>query len=416
MATDHILTGSAPPGHSGAGAQTAEAAAAAAAAGAAGAAGAAEPKRAGISRLPSLTGLRFLAALTVFLYHASIPIPSLRLLADDGTQFRLYRWFDQAGGLGVSFFFVLSGFVLTWSARGNDTPTGFWRRRFVKVYPNYVVAWVLAMALFASDVTSDGVALANLFMVQVWVPEYYTNFSVDPPSWSLGVEAIFYLSFPLLLAVFRRIAPRHLKYWIAGAVAVVWATPAVAYAVFPETPLVPSGQNLPATAYWFTYVLPPVRMVDFALGILVALAVKHGRWRNIGMVWSFVLLAAGYWLTFHMPYFYGLRAAMIIPIALLIAAAATADVEGRFTLFRNRAMVWLGEISFAFYLLHYIVLAWLREQLGTQMYSTAEGFAILAGAAVGTVVLSWLLYRLVEVPLVRRFSRSRRAARTKAVT
>ncbi|MFF4490269.1 acyltransferase family protein [Streptomyces sp. NPDC001544] len=400
MATDQVLTGSAPAAAGGAGTQPA---------------GAAEPKRERISRLPSLTGLRFLAALTVFVYHASIPIPTLRLLADDRTEFRLFHWFDQAGGLGVSFFFVLSGFVLTWSARDSDTTTGFWRRRFVKVYPNYVVAWVLAMVLFASDSTSTRVALSNLFMVQVWTPAYYTNFSVDPPSWSLGVEAVFYLSFPLLLAALRRIDPRHLKYWITGTIAAVWATPAVAYAALPKTPLVPSGQGFSETAYWFTYVLPPVRMVDFALGILVALAVKHGRWRDIGMIPSFLLLAGGYWLTFHMPYFYGQRATMIIPIALLIAAAATADIEGRFTLFRNRTMVWLGEISFAFYLLHYIVLSWLRKQLGTQMYSTSEGIALLVGAAVGTVVLSWLLHRLVETPLVRRFSRPRRAARAKAV-
>jgi peptidoglycan/LPS O-acetylase OafA/YrhL len=315
----------------------------------------------------------------------------------------------------VSFFFVLSGFVLTWSARDNDTTTGFWRRRFVKIYPNYVVTWALALWLFAGSSTSTRTAVANLFMVQVWVPDYLTNFSVDAPSWSLGVEAFFYLSFPLLLNAFGRIDPRHLKYWIIGAVAAVWATPAVAYALLPKTPLVPTGQDLSATAYWFSYVLPPVRMVDFALGILVALAVKHGRWRNIGMLPSFVLLAGGYWLTYHVPYLYGQRAAMIIPIALLIAAAATADIEGRFTPFRNRTMVWLGEISFAFYLLHYVALSWLRKQLGTEMYSTTEGIAILVGAAAGTVVVSWLLYRLVEVPLVRRYSRPRRTARTKAV-
>lgn len=397
MATDQVLSGSAPAGESSLGATEA-----------------AEPKRAQISRLPSLTGLRFLAALAVFASHAFLPIPPLRLLADDRTEFRLYGWFGQAGGLGVSFFFVLSGFVLAWSARDNDTTTGFWRRRFVKIYPAYVVAWVLAMVLFAGDYTSTRIAVANLFMVQVWLPDYFTNFSVDPPSWSLGVEAFFYLSFPLLLAVFRRIDPRHLKYWIIGAIAAVCATPAVAYAAFPKTPLVPSGQDLSVSAYWFSHVLPPVRMVDFALGILVAIAVKHGRWRNIGMIPSFVLLAGGYWLTYHVPYLYGQRAAMIIPVVLLIAAAATADIEGRFTLFRNRTMVWLGEISFAFYLLHYIALSWLRKQLGTEMYSNTEGIAMLVGTAVGSVVLSWLLYRLVEAPLVRRFSRSRRAARAEA--
>ncbi|MET7898766.1 acyltransferase family protein [Streptomyces mirabilis] len=389
MATEQVLTGSAPADESGR---------------------AAEPERPRVSRLPSLTGLRFPAALAVFAHHAFLPIPPLRLLSDDRTEYRLADWTSQAGGLGVSFFFVLSGFVLTWSARRGDTTTGFWRRRFVKIYPNYVVAWALAMVLFASSYTSTHVSLANLFMVQVWVPSYFTNFSVDSPSWSLAVEAVFYLSFPLLLSVFRRIDARHLKYWITGAIAAVWATPALAYALFPKTPRVPSGQDLSVSQYWFSYVLPPVRMVDFALGILVALAVKHGRWRNIGMFWSSLLLVGGYVLTFHVPYLYGQRAAMILPIALLIAAAATADIEGRFTLFRNRTMVWLGEISFAFYLLHYTALSTLRKALGThQMYSTATGVAMLVGTAAVTVLLSWALYALVEAPLVRRFSRSRRA-------
>ncbi|MFJ8025244.1 acyltransferase family protein [Streptomyces sp. NPDC096311] len=390
MATEQVLTGSAPADESGE---------------------AAEPKRPRVSRLPSLTGLRFPAALAVFAHHAFLPIPPLRLLSDDRTEYRLADWTSQAGGLGVSFFFVLSGFVLTWSARRGDTTTGFWRRRFVKIYPNYVVAWALAMLLFASSYTSTHVSLANLFMVQVWVPSYFTNFSVDSPSWSLAVEAVFYLSFPLLLSVLRRIDARHLKYWITGAIAAVWATPALAYALFPKTPRVPSGQDLSVSQYWFSYVLPPVRMVDFALGILVALAVKHGRWRNIGMFWSSLLLVGGYVLTFHVPYLYGQRAAMILPIALLIAAAATADIEGRFTLFRNRTMVWLGEISFAFYLLHYTALSTLRKALGThQMYSTATGVAMLVGTAAVTVLLSWALYALVEAPLVRRFGRSRRRA------
>lgn len=369
---------------------------------------AAEPQRARVSRLPSLTGLRFLAALAVFTVHA-FAIPPLWLLADHHTDFRLLSWFDQAGGLGVSFFFVLSGFVLTWSARDTDSTTRFWRRRFVKIYPTYVVAWVLAMVLFASPSTPTHVAISNLFLLQVWVPSYFLNFSVDSPSWSLAVEAFFYLSFPLLLAVFRRVDPRHLKYLIIGAIAAVWATPAVAYGLFPKTPLVISGQNVSVPAYWFAHVLPPVRMFDFVLGILVALAVKHGRWRNIGMVPSFLLLAGGYWLTFHVPFLYGQGAAMIIPIVLLIAAAATADIEGRFTIFRNRTMVWLGNISFAFYMLHYEVLSFLRKELGTQMFSNAAGIAILVGAAVGTVVLSWVLYSVVEAPLVRRFSQSRRA-------
>ncbi|MCX4753843.1 acyltransferase family protein [Kitasatospora purpeofusca] len=360
------------------------------------------------SRLPSLTGLRFPAALAVFAYHAALPIPTLRFFADDSTEFRFVDLADQAGGLGVAFFFVLSGFVLTWSARPGDTATGFWRRRMVKIVPNYVVAWALAMIFFAGSYTPVRTAVLNLLMLQVWIPDFNTYFSVDPPSWSLGAELVFYLSFPLLHRALRRIRPERLLHWIGGAVAAIVATPALAYLVLPDTPGVPGGYESSVVQYWFSYVLPPVRLLDFALGILVALAVRSGRWRDIGMVWSGLLLVAGYVATRWVPYLYAQRVTTVVPIALLVASAAIADRDGRFTPFRNRAMTWLGEISFAFYLLHFIVLTEMRDLLGTKLYSTPEGIGLLLLAIGVTVLLSWILYRLVEAPITKRFSSPRR--------
>ncbi|MEK2491328.1 acyltransferase [Kitasatospora purpeofusca] len=360
------------------------------------------------SRLPSLTGLRFPAALAVFAYHAALPIPTLRFFADDSTEFRFVDLADQAGGLGVAFFFVLSGFVLTWSARPGDTATGFWRRRMVKIVPNYVVAWALAMIFFAGSYTPVRTAVLNLLMLQVWIPDFNTYFSVDPPSWSLGAELVFYLSFPLLHRALRRIRPERLLLWIGGTVAAIVATPALAYLVLPDTPGVPGGYESSVVQYWFSYVLPPVRLLDFALGILVALAVRSGRWRDIGMVWSGLLLVAGYVATRWVPYLYAQRVTTVVPIALLVASAAIADRDGRFTPFRNRAMTWLGEISFAFYLLHFIVLTEMRDLLGTKLYSTPEGIGLLLLAIGVTVLLSWILYRLVEAPITKRFSSPRR--------
>ncbi|MFB7673696.1 acyltransferase family protein [Kitasatospora purpeofusca] len=360
------------------------------------------------SRLPSLTGLRFPAALAVFAYHAALPIPTLRFFADDSTEFRFVDLADQAGGLGVAFFFVLSGFVLTWSARPGDTATGFWRRRMVKIVPNYVVAWALAMIFFAGSYTPVRTAVLNLLMLQVWIPDFNTYFSVDPPSWSLGAELVFYLSFPLLHRALRRIRPERLFLWIGGTVAAIVATPALAYLVLPDTPGVPGGYDSSVVQYWFSYVLPPVRLLDFALGILVALAVRSGRWRDIGMVWSGLLLVAGYVATRWVPYLYAQRVTTVVPIALLVASAAIADRDGRFTPFRNRAMTWLGEISFAFYLLHFIVLTEMRDLLGTKLYSTPAGIGLLLLAIGVTVLLSWILYRLVEAPITKRFSSPRR--------
>lgn len=309
-------------------------------------------------RLPSLTGLRFPAALLVFFFHASLGVPWIRLFEDDAANDAFAKYASQAGALGVTFFFVLSGFVLTWSARDRDTMRAFWRRRFVKIYPNYVITWALALLTFAAVMTKPWQAVVNLLMVQVWVADFATNFSVDPPSWSLGAEAIFYLAFPLLFLLIKKIDPARLKWWIGGVVAAICLTPTLTYAVIPGGGMqMPGADGTSTVQYWFAYVLPPVRLLDFALGILVARAVMTGRWRNIGTTWSALLLAVSYAVAMNVEHLYAQRSVTLVPIVLLIAAVATRDAENKPTPFNNRFMIWLGEISFAFYLLHYIVLA-----------------------------------------------------------
>ncbi|MFE2142800.1 acyltransferase family protein [Streptomyces sp. NPDC059456] len=366
-------------------------------------------------RLPSLTGLRFPAALLVFFFHASLGVPWIRLFADDSANDAFAKWASQAGALGVTFFFVLSGFVLTWSARDQDTMRAFWRRRFVKIYPNYVITWALALVTFAAVMTKPWQAVVNLLMVQVWVPDFATNFSVDPPSWSLGAEAIFYLAFPALFLFIKKIDPARLKYWTAGVVAAIFLTPTLTYAVIPGGGMqMPGADGTSTVQYWFAYVLPPVRLLDFALGILVARAVMAGRWRNIGMTWSALLLAVTYGIAMNVEHLYAQRSVTLVPIVLLIAAVALRDAENKPTPFNNRFMIWLGEISFAFYLLHYIVLAYSRELLGDQLYSTPVAIALIAAQIVVAVLLSWALYAWVEAPITRRFSSSRKARAAKA--
>ncbi|WP_329396337.1 acyltransferase [Streptomyces melanogenes] len=366
----------------------------------------------GLSRLPSLTGLRFPAAFLVFVSHIGLPVPQVRLFEDDELVAHLNKATEKAGYLGVAFFFVLSGFVLTWSARPTDTARAFWRRRFTKIYPNYVITWGLALLLFASAYTPTRVALANLFMVHVWIPDFQYLLSVDASNWSLGCEFFFYASFPLLHRLFLRIDPARLRYWIGGVMAAIILTPLFTYSVLPDAGAVELATSGSADAsvkqYWFAYFLPPVRILDFALGMLVAHAVLNGRWRNIGIAWSSVLLAGSYWLAQESDMLYAQRATSIVPIALLIAAAATADVKGEFTLFRNRAMVWLGEISFAFYLLHFIVLAYGRKALGHDLYSTPVASVLVVLLLAVSILTSWALYALVERPITRRWGSSRR--------
>ncbi|MEW2623441.1 acyltransferase [Streptomyces sp. NPDC048106] len=365
-----------------------------------------------LARLPTLTGLRAPVAVAVFLFHSALMFPALRLFADDSLEHRFYRAVEQVGGLTMPFWFILSGFILVYSYRGTQSAGAWWRRRYVKIVPPYIVGWILARVLVegVDGATTPLQDVLSFFMLQSWSPDVPTNFAVNNVGWSLSTEAFFYLAFPALFPLLRRIPAHRLKYWIGGVLAAICVVPLLTYALIPVgTAVVPNEPSDSANYFWFAYIFPPARLLDFVLGMLVARAVLLGRWRNIGMVWAGVLLAVSYVVALNLPLIWGLRVACVIPAALLIAAGALADREGRYSVFRNRALVWLGDVSFAFYLVHYTVLEYTRKLLGHRLFATPTGIALMVGEFLVSLLLAWALYALVERPVTRRFSRPRRA-------
>ncbi|WP_037836538.1 acyltransferase family protein [Streptomyces sp. NRRL S-244] len=298
------------------------------------------------SKLPSLTGLRFIAAALVFFFHATFSDPPMNPFADQGWE-EGFRWlFSKAGWMGVSFFFVLSGFVLTWSAKPNDTITGFWRRRLLKIFPNHIVMWALAMVLFAGAMTPLSAWLPNLFLIHSWFPQHATFISVNPPSWSLCSELLFYLLFP------------------------------------------------------------PVRMFEFVLGMILARLVLAGAFPRIRILPAAALCVVGYAVALAVPFLYGLNVATIVPVALLICAVARADVEGAPTVLRGRTMQWLGEVSFGFYLAQYVVMYFGRTALmDEKLFAPLPGVLVLLGFFLATLLVGWLLLVCVERPVMRRWAR-----------
>ncbi|MEV7521446.1 acyltransferase [Streptomyces sp. NPDC091371] len=346
----------------------------------------------GGSRLPSLTGLRFVAAFLVFCFHVSIS----GLLAPSSTQHAFARM-AGAGAVGVSFFFILSGFVLTWSARQGDPARAFWRRRAAKIYPNYVLAFAISVVGLYATGHAVGflVGASNLALLQAWWPDPAVYFGANSVSWSLACEAFFYALFPALLPVLRRIRPERLWASAAACAAAVFAVPVVAV-------LLPAERH-----YWFVYIFPPVRLLEFVLGILMALVVKSGRWPRIP-VWSVaVLLVVAYAVTPYFPPDAETSAVTVIPFALLIPAVAVADIEGKASVWRTRTAVWLGEISFAFYLIHQSVIVDLMRGLDAQGSPPAQAWTLTIGALALSVALAGLMHRFVEVPVMRRLGRRR---------
>jgi peptidoglycan/LPS O-acetylase OafA/YrhL len=360
--------------------------------------------------LDTLTGLRFVAALLVFLYHSFVEV---RFVSGDTGEW-LDSVMDRGGSYGVGFFFVLSGFVLTWSYRPDTSRGLFLRRRLAKIFPNHLVTFVAAILLTISTGTALGVTdwLPNLFLLQSWWPDPLVSSSGNPVSWTLSCELLFYIAFPFLLAAIERI-PRRLLWPATVTVVCLCAGAALVgrYVISNEPALpYPGFESMSFHQVWFVYFFPPVRLLDFVLGILVARLVLTGQWVRIGMLPALALAVAGYVVSTYSSYLLGVGGIASVWLVPLIASAATADVRGTVSALRGPIWVRLGELSFAFYMVHYLVLTQLRKALGPEWTSSigVELLVVVLGAGL-SLGLAWILHALVERPVTALAGRRRGA-------
>lgn len=372
---------------------------------------------AGKIRLDSLTGLRWWAAFGVFLAHIDVflPLPGTRGLFGLGVS-------------GVTFFFVLSGFVLTWTASDRDRPAWFYARRFARVWPLLALA-VAVPLLFAltSDMDVDKpnlvlIALASVLLIQAWVPGWILEGS-NPVTWTLSCEAFFYALFPLLRRPLIRRTARQLLFIAVGLVVAGWLIRIGFWLAYPPRPDLSAEDVTSAGPMVLGTYAPIARLNEFVLGMVVAVALRQG-WRCPVPVRHVVaLLAAGFlvlWLlrdaTFRSEVPYDAVNQVAAPLfALLVAAVATRDLAGGRSWLRSRAMVRLGQWSYAFYLFHFTVVVAIStavfpdKQIVDFFTDPVEadaghaGYAVLALAI--SIGLSAALYRWFEHPAEKRLRR-----------
>ena len=347
-------------------------------------------------RLDAITGLRWWAAFGVFGFHMLIFAPLQPTV----------NAFLTLGDYGVAFFFVLSGFVLTYSYRPATAKSTFYWRRFARIYPLHFVTLLLAIPVFYSFTPDPaewwvkpvnvGILLLSVFLLQGWSRDPAILFSGNPAAWTLTVEAFFYTLHPFLSTALSRVGRR-------GALIAAGVIAAVTIGIRIVIGLDPSGwvAGLP---------LPVLRLNEFVLGMCLAWAFRHG-WRagihpwlpatGIAVVATvFVLseqLAPGSaWTTVVMVL---LPAAMTLLFAALIVTTSAAEVAGRVRWMRWRPLVALGEWSFAFYLIHATVIYAALTVFGFQpaRWLNLLWFAALLVVAVsGAAALHLWLERPVE--------------------
>lgn len=357
-------------------------------------------------RLDRLTSLRFFAAILVLGSHSTrdlAPIPHISELFDTGTA-------------GVTFFFALSGFVLTWSHRPDDTPLAFYRRRFARIYPIHAVTWLLAFpVLYLAGVKiTQTIAVTNLFLVQAWVPKPYIYFGMNAPSWSLSAEMFFYLLFPLLVPLLAR-APRP----------VLWGTLVVLeIGSLIVTSRVSASLGLSDANRFLFYVLPAWGLIAFVSGAIAARLMKSGIRIDVP-VWAAVLLAGCGYLLAHFDSHrlggigHGIENAVLLPfILILIGSAATADLRLQPGFLTRPWALRLGEWSFALYMTHWLLLTAVVAVLpDLSTFPLVVRFLAQVVYVVAAIAVAALAYVAVERPLERRLrgARPRPAMDTSAI-
>jgi peptidoglycan/LPS O-acetylase OafA/YrhL len=346
------------------------------------------PSRTG-SRIDALTSTRAFAALLVVVFHfGTTAYPFNHLL----------RFFSQ-GNIAVSYFFVLSGFVmsLTYFYKPVDYIT-FIQRRFARIAPAYYLALLLSILpfLFLHFVKKDmalednflGKLVLNVFFLQAYVPGY--ALSLNGPGWSLSVEWFFYLLFPGLLFMMKK----KVKTFIVNGL-ILFVLSQLVHCMLAYR-LKGSAQG---KLFEFTYYQPLLHLNEFVVGMIGSLL--YFRLQDRPQFRHPLLTPAALILTIaailYNPYSLSYHDGFIAPLfALFILAVAL----GNPAFLRLQPLVFMGEISYGIYILQRPVWYFVDKQLNPKFFHL-PGTALFYVYTAILIVVAGLSYYLIERPCRR---------------
>lgn len=340
-------------------------------------------------RLYALDAMRGICALALMVYH---------YLSWNGTDY------FQIGYFGVYIFFILSGFSMWYVYAGREMTPGLMRHFFVarvaRILPLYVAVCLLATAARVYEqglVSVTNAAFAQRFLFNVTMLFGLATpgkTSIVPGGWSIGIEWVFYIVFPLLLLFTRR-----LSVMVALLVASLVLNQVIVYGLLGEASM--GGQ-------WNHYTQFPTFLVYFFAGIAVAMVYGRLQQRPGGAALPF---PDSQWLCRLVPlsalalimsypsetgeaYLMGGHVALLIAVAMGgVFFAAFARPQG----WEKKLYRFLGDISYSTYLLNFFVYHMVDVVLKA-VYPAHDVTLTIWLAMIGSVIAAYASYRFFEMP------------------
>lgn len=359
-------------------------------------------------RLPFLDGIRGIAILAVFLYHALGVSYGTDRIKWNG----LFRDFSAVGSFpvfypltygwaGVAIFFVVSGFCIHWSYEQSSDKgwLNFCNRRLFRIYPPYLLA--LGVFFFSWPWGSLSIhpfgRLAHFatHVLAVHNLDPRTCYRINPAFWSIAVEIQLYAIYPLLLLIIAK------KGWRNGLLAVAALELLIRLAesigsTFFHKPL-PYFVRFSPFAYWF----------DWAIGAYLARCVLERR-RTVFSKLRFDVVAV---IAFVLPLFKPTEPLAFLAFALLAGVAIDRLISQSQVIFANKVLQigwshlsFLGVISYSFYLFHLPFVDLTPRVLGAAFpasyFLPLIKFILCLAWYPLVLALSFCVYRIVEQPSI----------------
>jgi len=365
--------------------------------------------KAPVRMLDALTGLRFVAAFLVFVHHSR-------------DRLEIGSWeLGSLGGVAVGFFFVLSGFILTHvygSSLRREAIGAFYKARFARIWPIHAVCLAIFFLLFTGGTLPDsserlGLLARHVLLVQSWTTDRSGAMDFNGVAWSISVEFFFYACFPFLCLLRRR------AFFATYGVILV----ATVLAMMAGEQAIARDPSLSSAVLGFVHVGPPMRLLEFATGIATArlmpvpaatTASAVRPWRDTALelvavasvTLGFLLFGPTNWIEHVLssarhPVFSaylpkGPGFALPFALTVVVLSRSTGLLARALA---NRALVFLGEISFSFYMIHALVLMSVSSR---PIEDWRVGFAV---ALAISLAASTILYLTIEVPMREVFLR-----------
>lgn len=351
---------------------------------------------------PNLNGLRFLAALLVFIHH----VEQFKLLLHIPHHFD--NPFVQAiGKLGVILFFVLSGFLITFILLKEEEGSGsihirkFYLRRILRIWPLYFLVITFALLIlpnfkfFIIPGYEKEVLYENFVSKAVLYFTFFSNLAVSlynifpyaSQAWSIGTEEQFYLLWPLLFVFIRKN-----RIWLLLAVIGIYI--GLYFLLNSDVQFVPGKMYL--RKFWKLF-----NIDCMAIGALMAVLLYKRKLLKLLMhnaVFYATLLACGILMAFGVTFphlNYELYAVLFAIIILNFAANDTIGIS-----LENRWMDYLGKISYGLYMYHILAIVITLKLLS--MAGLPGNWSVYPIAFILTVAIAALSYEFFEKYFIRK--------------